>query len=151
MGLTILEIAENINRRVIAGAIIPWTAMVPFRINQVTRYHYEASLGVLPMVVAMNKDKYASLSPNAKKVIDESGDMLARLNGQVFDTTRDQYMNLVKSNPRHTVTRPTVKENQELRSLFQPLHDGWKRRNGSELYNALVQALTELRKAQAKP
>ncbi len=145
MGLTIIEIAENINRRVIAGAIIPWTALVPFRINQVANYHYEASLGVLPMVVAMNQGKYKGLSPKAKAVIDKSGDMLSRLNGKVFDATRNQYLNMVKSNPKHTVTKPTVTEKREMDALFEPLHKKWKTYHGAKRYDALVRILGEIR------
>ena len=148
MGLTITQIAENINRRVIAGAIIPWTALIPFRINQVASYHYDASLGVLPMVVAMNKRKYEQLSQKAKDIIDKSGDMLSRLNGDVFDTTRDQYYKLVKSNPRHTVTEPTPKEKREMKTLFEPLHKKWKAKYGAVRYDALVQKLAKIRKAR---
>ncbi len=147
MGLTIMEIAENINRRVIAGAIIPWTALIPFRINQVASNHYEASLGVLPMVVAMKKGKYEGLSQKARDVIDKSGDMLARLNGDVFDATRNQYFNLVKSNSRHTVTEPTPTERREMKTLFEPLHTKWKADHGAERYDALVRMLAKIRKA----
>ncbi|MEE8613403.1 MAG: TRAP transporter substrate-binding protein [Nitrospirales bacterium] len=145
MGLTIMQIAENINRRVIAGAIIPWTALIPFRINQVASYHYEASLGVLPMVVAMNNGKYQRLSQKAKDVIDKSGDMLARLNGDVFDTTRNQYLKLVRSNPKHTVTAPTPTEKREMKTLFEPLHKKWTADHGVERYDALVRMLAKIR------
>ncbi len=148
MGLTITQIAENINRRVIAGAIIPWTALIPFRINQVASYHYDASLGVLPMVVAMNKRKYEQLSQKAKDIIDKSGDMLSRLNGDVFDTTRNQYFKLVKSNPRHTVTEPTPTEKREMKTLFEPLHKKWKADHGMERYDALVRMLAKIRNAR---
>ena len=146
VGMAITRIAENISRNQIDGAIIPWTALIPFRINEVTKYHYSADLGVLPVVVAMNKKKYDQLSPTTRDALDRSGSMLSKMNGKTYDDTRTEYMQRHKKDPKHTVIEPTTVEQAEMQALFRPLHDQWQARYGRERYRTLVKILAQLRK-----
>lgn len=146
VGMPVTRIAENISRNLIDGGIIPWTSLVPFRIDQVARYHYSADLGVLPIVIPMNKGRYEKLSPRAKAVIDKSGPELSRLQGDVFDTTRARFIKRYKADPKHTVLNPTAAEQREMEALFKPMHEEWKAEHGTERYDALVEILADIRK-----
>lgn len=146
VGMPVTRIAENISRNLIDGGLIPWTSLLPFRIDQVAKYHYLADLGVLPLVFAMNKGKYEKLSPRAKAVIDKSGPMLSRLWGDEFETTRTRYIKRHKADPKHTVLDPTTAEQREMEALFKPLHEKWKAEHGTERYDALVEILADIRK-----
>ena len=146
VGMSITRIAENISRNQIDGAIIPWTALIPFRINQVAHYHYSADLGVLPVVVAMNKSRYEGLSPSAKAALDRSGPLLSEMNGKTYDETGMDYMRRHKGDRRHTVIEPSAAQREEMQALFRPLHDQWKAQFGIERYRTLVQILAEIRK-----
>ncbi len=134
------------SRNQIDGAIIPWRALIPFQINQVAKYHYSADLGVLPVVVAMNKRQCENLSPKARAVVDQSGPLLSKMRGKTYDDTRTEYINRHKADPKHTVIEPTSAERGEMITLFQPLHDQWRAQNGTQRYDALVKIFFEIRK-----
>ena len=102
--------------------------------------------GVLPVVIAMNKERYEKLSPRAKAVIDKSGAMLARLQGEVFDSARANFIEQHEKDPKHTVLEPTAAEQREMETLFKPLHEKWKAEHGTERYDALVEILGDIRK-----
>jgi len=145
VGMPVTRVAENMSRNLIDGAIIPWTSVVPFRINQVAKYHYKVDLGVLSIVIAMNKERYEKLSPRARAVIDKSGSMLAKLQGDVFDSTRASFIEQTKADSQQRVLDPTAVEQQEMASLFKPLHERWQAEHGSDRYDALVKILAQLR------
>jgi len=148
VGKPVTQIAENISRRVLDGAIIPWTSLIPFRIIQVTKYHYKAHLGMTTLVFAMNKGRYEKLSPKAKSVMDRSGPLLSKLHGNTFDDTRQKYIKRYQADPKQTVLDPTAAEQREMVSLFKPLHVQWKAKYGAKRYDALVSILAEIRKGK---
>ncbi len=146
VGKPVTQIAENISRRVVDGAIIPWTALIPFRIIQVTKYHYNAPLGMTTLAFAMNKGQYEKLSPKAKSVMDRSGPLLSRFHGNTFDGARQKYIKRYQADSKHIVLAPTTAEQREMESLFKPLHTQWKAKYGAKRYDALVSILAEIRK-----
>ena len=146
VGMPVTRIAENMSRNLIEGGIIPWTSLRPFRIDQIAKYHYNADLGVLPLVVAMNKGRYEKLPPKAKAVIDKSGPMLSKLQGAVFDAARTRYVKQYTAYPKHKVLNPTAAEQQEMAALFKPLHKKWKAEHGTERYDVFVEIFAAIRK-----
>ncbi len=146
VGKPVTQIAENISRGVLDGAITPWTSLIPFRIIQVTKYHYNAHLGMTTLVFAMNKGQYEKLSPKAKSVMDRSGPLLSRLQGNTFDGTRQKYIKQYQADSKHTVLDPTPAEQREMESLFKPMHQQWKAKYGAKRYDTLVSILAEIQK-----
>ncbi len=64
--------ARDMLERGVADAItFPWGSLFLFGIDKVVKYHIDAPLYVTPFVWVMNKDKYESMSPAQKKVVDE--------------------------------------------------------------------------------
>ena len=64
--------ARDMLERGVADAItFPWGSIGLFGIDKVVKYHMDVPLYVTPFVWAMNKDKYNSMSPAQKKVIDD--------------------------------------------------------------------------------
>ncbi len=64
--------ARDMLERGVADAItFPWGSLGLFGIDKVVSFHIDTPLYVTPFVWVLNKDKYASLSPNQKKVVDE--------------------------------------------------------------------------------
>jgi TRAP-type transport system periplasmic protein len=64
--------AREILERGVADAItFPWGSLVVFGIDKVVSYHLDVPLYVTPFVWVMNPERYNSLSPAQKKVIDE--------------------------------------------------------------------------------
>jgi TRAP-type C4-dicarboxylate transport system substrate-binding protein len=64
--------ARDMLERGVADAItFPYGSLILFGIDKVVTFHLDTPLYVTPFVWVINKDKYASLSPGQKKVIDE--------------------------------------------------------------------------------
>jgi len=64
--------ARDMLERGVADAItFPWGSLGLFGIDKAVSFHIDAPLYVTPFVWVLNKDKYASLSPAQKKVVDD--------------------------------------------------------------------------------
>jgi TRAP-type C4-dicarboxylate transport system substrate-binding protein len=64
--------ARDMLERGVADAItFPWGSVGLFGIDKVVNYHLDVPLYVTPFVWVLNKDKYTSLSPAQKKVVDD--------------------------------------------------------------------------------
>jgi TRAP-type transport system periplasmic protein len=65
------EIRDVLEKGVADAAGSPWGSMQLFGIDRVTKYHIDSPLYVSEQVWVLNKDKYNSLSPAQKKVMDD--------------------------------------------------------------------------------
>lgn len=75
VGMPLPQIPDALSKGVIDGCVIPWEVVPSIRVHELTRFHTEfepggGSLYTTTFVMAMNKAKYESLSPDLKKVID---------------------------------------------------------------------------------
>jgi TRAP-type C4-dicarboxylate transport system substrate-binding protein len=65
------EARDMIERGVADAITFPWGSLGLFGIDKVVTYHIDVPLYVTPFGWVMNKDKYNSMSPAQKKVIDD--------------------------------------------------------------------------------
>jgi TRAP-type C4-dicarboxylate transport system substrate-binding protein len=65
------ESREMLERGVADAITFPWGSLSLFGIDKVVSYHLDVPLYVTPFVWVMNPDRYNSLSPAQKKVIDD--------------------------------------------------------------------------------
>jgi TRAP-type C4-dicarboxylate transport system substrate-binding protein len=76
----------SLQRGVIDGVAIPWEAMKIFRLNELANHHTELGLYTLSFMVTMNKEIYASMPDDLKKVLDDnSGKAWSEKQAAVFD------------------------------------------------------------------
>ncbi|MEY4753275.1 MAG: hypothetical protein RJA44_950 [Pseudomonadota bacterium] len=91
VNIPIAQVTESISKGVIDGAMAPWEVLPATKVDEVTKYHMEGQTGQpgftqTPMAILMNKQKYESLPPDLKAVIDKnSGPALVELTGKVWD------------------------------------------------------------------
>ncbi|SNT70457.1 TRAP transporter substrate-binding protein [Psychrobacter sp. LV10R520-6] len=86
VGLPVTDLYTSLQRGVLDGISLPWDAMGSFKLTELTNTHTNIPFYSSPIVVTMNKDKYASLPDDLKKVIDDnSGKAMAAVAGKVFD------------------------------------------------------------------
>ncbi|MEY8877187.1 MAG: TRAP transporter substrate-binding protein [Leptothrix sp. (in: b-proteobacteria)] len=91
VNIPVAQVTESISKGVIDGAMAPWEVLPATKIDEVTKYHMEGQAGEpgftqTPMAILMNKQKYDSLAPDLKAVIDKhSGLALVELTGKVWD------------------------------------------------------------------
>jgi TRAP-type C4-dicarboxylate transport system substrate-binding protein len=75
VGMPVPAVPEALSKGVIDGAVIPYEVAPAIKVNELTKYTAETdrkfnALYTTVFVVAMNKAKYESLSPDLKKVLD---------------------------------------------------------------------------------
>jgi len=85
------QITESISKGVVDGAIATWELVPSVKLEEVAKYHIEGisslpGFTMNPLVMLMNKQKYESLSPELKAVIDKNSGMpLVILAGTAWD------------------------------------------------------------------
>lgn len=77
VGMPLTGIPDAMSKGVIDGAVIPWEVVPAVKVNELAKHHteFEQAAGALytaTFVMAMNKQKYDSLPPDLKKVIDDN-------------------------------------------------------------------------------
>lgn len=75
VGMPLPQIPDALSKGTIDGCVIPWEVVPSVKVHELTKYHSEfdpagGALYTTTFVMAMNKAKYESLSPELKKVID---------------------------------------------------------------------------------
>lgn len=72
VGMPANEIYQNMSQRVVDGFGMPYEALPPFRLHEVSRYHTEVGMYTTSFAMFMNKAKYAALPADVRKVLDET-------------------------------------------------------------------------------
>ena len=75
VGMPLPAITDALSKGTINGCVIPWEVVPAVKVHELTKFHTEfppnsTALYTTTFVMAMNKAKYESLSPDLKKVID---------------------------------------------------------------------------------
>jgi TRAP-type C4-dicarboxylate transport system substrate-binding protein len=72
VGMPANAIYEAMSQRVVDGFGMPYEALPPFRLYEVSRFHTEVGMYTTAFAMFMNKARYESLPPDVKKVLDDS-------------------------------------------------------------------------------
>lgn len=80
VGMPLPQIPDALSKGTIDGCVIPWEVVPSVKVHELTKFHSEfdpagGALYTTTFVMAMNKAKYNSLSPELKKVIDANSGM----------------------------------------------------------------------------
>jgi TRAP-type C4-dicarboxylate transport system substrate-binding protein len=75
VGMPLPAITDALSKGTINGCVIPWEVVPAVKVHELTKFHTEfpansTALYTTTFVMAMNKAKYESLSPDLKKVLD---------------------------------------------------------------------------------
>jgi TRAP-type C4-dicarboxylate transport system substrate-binding protein len=141
VGMPVTQIVEGMSRNVINGAILNWTSLVPFKVEETAKFHWKVDLGVTPLAFVMNKDVYERLSPAAKATIDKSPAMLAKLGGEAFEKMHATFEAKFSKDPKHKVAEPSAADRAEIEKR---LNSVVSKASGSDKEGA---ALADLRDA----
>lgn len=86
IGMPAPTIYQSVQRGVIDGYMLPWSAVNSFRAYEVSKQHLEFGFYSLAFVTTMNKNTYNKLPDDLKKVIDDNSGMGWAVNaGQGYD------------------------------------------------------------------
>jgi TRAP-type C4-dicarboxylate transport system substrate-binding protein len=72
VGMPATQIYEAMSQRTVDGFGMPFEALPPFRLHEVSRYHTEIGMYTTAFALMMNKPKYDSLPADIRAVLDET-------------------------------------------------------------------------------
>jgi TRAP-type C4-dicarboxylate transport system substrate-binding protein len=107
------------------GCIIPWEGAAAFKYLEFCKCHTEINLYVLPFIVAMNKEKYDSLPPDIKKIIDDNtGEEMTSLSGKALGRAdeKGRKIALERGDFIYSLAKP---EFERWKKIVMPLGDEW--------------------------
>ena len=139
---------QSQQRGLINATMVGWSAVLPFKLQEVTTFHLEASLGQAPAFVFMNKDAYAKLPDGAKKALDGlSYESLSRRMGEVTDRQDELGRSTVGKIPSHKIYKLSREESAKWEARLRPMIDEFVQQtpNGAAILAAFRKEITNVR------
>ena len=149
--LTPSDLYEAMNRRVVDGILVGWTAVKTFRLDDVTKDHLQLPLGEAPAFVFMNKSAYDALPAPAKAAIDKySGEAFSDRLGLANEHANRAEAKHVASLAGHSVTKLSAEQYPLWEKRIHPVIEQWAKStpDGAKL---LADFQDELKKAPQTP
>ena len=124
--LNVGEMFSALQRHVVDGVLMPWTAFSPFKLDEVTHYHIDVPFGGAPAMIFMTKKKYELLSDAAKKALDaNSGEQVSRDAGKWWDKAQAATRALIEKKPGHKVVSLPPAEYAKWKGEVEKVLDRW--------------------------
>jgi len=128
VGMPVPQVPEALNKGVIDGVFLPYEVVPSLKVQEIAKFHSETD-PALPAVqtsgfmVVMSPAKYASLSPELKKVIDNnSGQALSAEIGRIFLEANTANKAVTMSNKHNTIPKAEV---ENWMKVAQPVTESW--------------------------
>jgi TRAP-type C4-dicarboxylate transport system substrate-binding protein len=120
------DLYMSVNRGVVDGVVIAWTAVQTFKLLEVTKFHIEAHLGMAPAFIFMNKASHARLPARAREAIDRhAGEPFTRRLGREIDQVDAGMSREAAATAGHVVAGIPEDQMPHWRSRIQALVDAW--------------------------
>ena len=142
---------QGLNRGMIDGVIMVWTAFMPFKLFEVTKHHYDVPLGATPGMVFMTKKSYASLPAAGRRAIDaNSGLKFSQGFGKFMDGVNRGSRKAILRMPGHTFEKMPAAEVTNWRRNMQGVVEKWKKEtvDGPAVLKAFRAELAAIRSAK---
>lgn len=143
--------ARDLMEKGVADAVaFPYGSLVQFGLDKLTQFHLGIPLYSTGFVFVMNADKYAALSPDQKKVIDNhcNTDWANRV-GASWSAFERAGEVTVRTEPGQTIVSVTPDQVEQWRKASQPLVEQWAKGvratggNPDAILNGLKQAVAD--------
>jgi TRAP-type C4-dicarboxylate transport system substrate-binding protein len=111
VAMPVPQVSEAVAKGVIDGAVVPYEVVPSVKLQEITRFHSETdpaepAFYTSTFMFAMNKDKYASLPPDLRKVIDaNSGQAFSGEIGRIFVAADAQGKKLIATDTINVIPR----------------------------------------------
>lgn len=125
------QVTEAIAKGVVDGASAVWEVLVPTKLDEVTKFHFETPpdrpvMGATILAVLMNKQKYESLPADLKAIVDKtSGVPLVERYGKAWDDATVLARNKVKALPGHSLTVVSGSQYDALLKQLEVVEKEW--------------------------
>jgi len=122
------ETPEAIQKGVVKGMVSSMEILQDFKFAAYTPYATVANLPVVTFAVVMNKEKWNSLPPDVKKVLDDMRQEQALWTGTYVDNHVAEALAWSKKNYGHQVFALPAADVETVKSLLQPMVDDYVKR-----------------------
>ncbi len=127
--LAVSQSYEALQRNTVDGVMLGWTAVLSFKLQEVTTYHVEASLGTSTGMLFISKKSYAALPASAKEILDKfSGEGESRDLGKFWDRLQVFGDKTVTALPNQTVITAPPEQVAQWRTQAEPVTADWAKR-----------------------
>jgi TRAP-type C4-dicarboxylate transport system substrate-binding protein len=148
--LAVTDSYEALQRGTVDGAMLGWTAVQSFKLEEVTSYHVDAALGSSTGMMFISKKAYDALPPESRAALDQfSGEGESRTLGKFWDRLTATGQERVKAMNQTVLDAPTEIV-AKWRIAAAPTVDAWTKAapQGDQV---LQQFRAELAKVDAQP
>jgi TRAP-type C4-dicarboxylate transport system substrate-binding protein len=147
IGMPVTQATEALSRGVVDGILQGWGGAGVFRIYSIAKFTYAAPLGITPLAIVMNKQKWNSLSRRVQKALDDnSGERMARDGGRGFDKNAVKFRKIAQKGGQITmeVSEADIKKGFE---FTQPLYRAWieNNANGQKIFDTYLKIISDYR------
>jgi TRAP-type C4-dicarboxylate transport system substrate-binding protein len=119
--MPVTQIYNALERGVIDATMIPLSAMLDFKLLEVVKYlTVDAPLGRSPFLVAMSRKRYEGLTPDLKKIVDDTTGLQMSLGGARSYDKKNQ-LALAEGKKQREVISLTPAEANRWLGIFQKL------------------------------
>ncbi len=126
IGMPVTEIPEAISRRTISGTTSHMSPFFDFGLDRVTNNHFFIGLGVVPLLILMNRKKFEALPAAVQAVmLKHGGQKLADAWSASIAAYNDEMLGKLKSDPKQHIVMPSAAELAAAQALFTPMRDAW--------------------------
>jgi TRAP-type C4-dicarboxylate transport system substrate-binding protein len=127
--MPVTQVADAMSVRAIDGCMVPWEVVPSIKVGEYAKFHAEFAaspvLYTATFILAMNRHRYESLSPDLKKVVDaNSGQAAARAAGRMWDDQAVVVADAVRERG-NTVIQIDKAEAERWQKATQPVVDNW--------------------------
>jgi TRAP-type C4-dicarboxylate transport system substrate-binding protein len=126
IGMPVTEIPEAISRRTISGTTSHMSPFFDFGLDRVTNNHFFIGLGVVPLVIVINRKRFEALpAPVQAVMLKHGGQTIADVWSASVTAFNEELFNRLKSDPKQTIVIPSAAELEAAQALFAPVRDSW--------------------------
>jgi TRAP-type C4-dicarboxylate transport system substrate-binding protein len=137
----------SVQRGLADGVAIGFAQITTFKLQEVTKYHVDVSLGSTPAMTFMNNDSWAKLPAKAKETIEKaSGEGWARRMGTITSRTPTELL------AGHEIIELPDEEIARWRQRLAPITENWLKEtpDGAKILAAYRAELAKVRAERAK-
>jgi len=117
---------QSIQKGMVDGASISYTAFYPFKLQEVLNYHFELNMGGSNAYIGVGRTTWEALPADVRRVIHEqSGERFSRALGKFWDGVAQGTRSAVGKMPGHRVIEPTAADAARVEKLLAPMLDQW--------------------------
>lgn len=127
VGMPATAIYESMSQKTIDGFGMPFEALPPFRLIEVSRFHTEVGMYTTAFTLFMNKKRYESLPAEARKALDEASAKESgywKRIGESWDRAEVVGRKAVADRKNEVYVLPK-EERRRWRDAVRPLDDKW--------------------------